>query len=331
MDLAEFDLNLLVTFDAIHRHQNLSATAAELGLTQPAISAALKRLRGYFDDPLFVRTSHGMRPTPYADDLAPKIRRTLDALRGLRRPARFDPRRTDVHFRIYINDVGMMVLMPRVVQRLEAEAPGARLSIVDLRPDEVIDALDDGKIDLAVGYFLGMPNWAHQQTVRDTSYVCLVRADHPLVGRELTLERFLQLRHAMYWTTGSQYRAVEHALATLNLSHDVMLRAPRFSALPFLIARSDLVVTVPEDLGVAFARLLPVKVFEPPLPLGSFQIKQYWHARLHAEPAHRWLRKLVREETAKLVRRQPAGAAALPPSPQNPATRPSRRGSLAQT
>jgi DNA-binding transcriptional LysR family regulator len=151
------------------------------------------------------------------------------------------------------------------------------------------------------------------------------------VGRELTLERFLQLRHAMYWTTGSQYRAVEHALATLNLSHDVMLRAPRFSALPFLIARSDLVVTVPEDLGVAFARLLPVKVFEPPLPLGSFQIKQYWHARLHAEPAHRWLRKLVREETGKLGRRQPAGTAALPPSPQNPATRPSRRGSLAQT
>jgi DNA-binding transcriptional LysR family regulator len=169
MDLLDFDLNLLMTFDAIYRHQNLSASAIELGLTQPAVSAALKRLRDRFDNPLFVRTSHGMRPTPYADSMSTKITRALDILRDVDQVAHFSPQTTSINFKVYINDIGMLLMMPQVLAYLNEHAPGSRLTIFDLRPDEVVPALDSGAIDLAIGYFLGMPNWAHQQSVRSTT------------------------------------------------------------------------------------------------------------------------------------------------------------------
>jgi DNA-binding transcriptional LysR family regulator len=304
MNLLEFDMNLLLTFDAIYRHHSLSAAAIELGLTQPAVSAALKRLRDRFDNPLFVRTSHGMRPTPYADNMSTKITRALDILREVDQEAQFTPQTSSINFRVYINDIGMLLVMPLVLKYMSEHAPGARLTILDLRPDEVVDALDRGAIDLAVGYFLGMPNWAHQQSVRNTSYVCAVRKDHPQIRDSLSLDQFLHAQHAMYWTSGSPHSAVEEALARLDLTRDVTLRLPRFSAVPFFIAQSDLIATIPEDLGQAFSSLINIKVFKPPLKLPNFEIRQYWHERHHADPANKWLRKIVKSETANMVRTQ---------------------------
>ncbi len=309
MELHKLDLNLLKTFDAVHRHNNLSTAGIELGLTQPAVSAALKRLRTHFDDPLFVRTSHGMRPTPHADTIAVKIARALTMLREVHQVATFSRSTTTVHYRIYINDVGMLVVMPQVLKQVSEQAPHAKISIIDLRPDEVVDALDSGEIDLAIGYFLGMPNWARQQTIRKTSYVCAVRTGHPDIGDSLSIEQYLRAKHGMYSTSGSPHSVVDETLARMNMTRDVSLRVPRFAALPFLIARSDLVVTIPEDLGLAFSRLIDIKLFAPPLPLGQFEIKQYWHERHHAEPAFRWLRGVVRKETLHLVRQRPRKAA----------------------
>ena len=189
-----------------------------------------------------------------------------------------------------------------LLQVLRREAPRARVTIVDLRPDEVVDALDQGAIDLAIGYFLGMPNWAHQQNVRDTSYVCAVRSDHPKIGNALSLQQFLACQHAMYDTRGSLHNSVEVALARLNLTRDVALRVPRFTALPFLVMQSDLIATVPEDLGAMFSKLIGIKTFRPPMALGNFQIKQYWHDRLHSEPAYKWLRRVVHSSSQTLPR-----------------------------
>lgn len=302
MELNKLDLNLLKTFDAIHRHNNLSAAAIELGLTQPAISAALKRLRGHFDNPLFVRTSHGMRPTPHADTIASRITRALDILREVDQSPTFALATTTVHYRIYINDIGLLVVMPQVLRHVSEQAPHAKISIVDLRPDEVVEAMDRGEVDLAIGYFLGMPNWARQQTLRKTSYVCAVRSAHPDIGDSLSIAQFLRARHAIYATSGSPHGVVDETLARMNLARNVALRVPRFAALPFLIAQSDLLVTIPEDLGQTFSRLIDIKVFAPPVPLGQFEIKQYWHERLHAEPAYRWLRTVVYKETQRVVR-----------------------------
>lgn len=302
MELNKLDLNLLKTFDAIHRHNNLTAAAVELGLTQPAISAALKRLRGHFDNPLFVRTSHGMRPTPHADTIASRTTRALDILREVDQSATFALATTTVHYRIYINDIGLLVVMPQVLRHVSEQAPHAKISIIDLRPDEVVDAMDRGEVDLAIGYFLGMPNWARQQTLRKTTYICAVRSEHPDIGDSLSIEQFLRARHAIYATSGSPHGIVDETLARMNLSRNVALRVPRFAALPFLIAQSDLLVTIPEDLGQIFSRLIDIKVFAPPVPLGQFEIKQYWHERHHAEPAYRWLRTVVHKESQRVVR-----------------------------
>lgn len=302
MELARLDLNLLRTFDAIYRQHSLSAAATELGLTQPAISAALKRLRMHFDNPLFVRTSHGMRPTPHADAMSVSIARALDILRDVGQAPTFAQATTTVHYRVYINDVGMLVVMPGVLRHVSEMAPHAKLSIIDLRPDEVVDALDRGQVDLAIGYFLGMPNWARQQTLRRTRYVCAVRSDHPQIGDTLSLEQFLNAKHGMYATSGSPHSVVDETMAQLNLNRDIMLRVPRFAALPFLIASSDLIVTIPEDLGQTFSQLIDIKLFPPPFALAPFEIKQYWHERHHAEPAFRWLRNVVRRETMAIAR-----------------------------
>ncbi len=301
MNLLQFDLNLLLTFDAIYRHQSLSLAADELNLTQPAVSAALKRLRNHLGNPLFVRTSRGMRPTPFADEMAPKVTQVLEVLRGLDKPTAFTPATTDIHYRVYINDIGMIVTMPHVVNHLREHAPHARMTLVDLRPDEVVDALDSGDIDLAIGYFFGMPNWAHQQNLRNTKFVCMVQRNHPEIGDTLSLEQFLRCRHALYATSGSMHYGVEQALARLSLSRNVALTVPRFSALPFLVEHSDLIVTVPEDLANRFSQLLDVKVFKLPLAQTQFQIKQYWHERLHAEPAQKWLRQVVRQMATRLA------------------------------
>lgn len=303
LDPERLDLNLLRTFLAIHRHHNLSAAAIELGLTQPAISAALKRLRAHFDNPLFVRTSHGMRPTPRADAMAAQIARALDMLRGVGKTHAFNQATTTVHYRIYINDIGMLVVMPQVLRHISELAPHARISVIDLRPDEVVDALDRGEIDLAIGYFLGMPNWARQQTIRRTRYVCAVRSGHPQIQGSLSMTQFLQAKHGMYATSGSPHNVVDETMARLNLSRDLTLRVPRFAALPFLIAQSDLVVTIPEDLGHTFSKLMDIKLFPPPFALEPFEIKQYWHERLHAEPAFQWLRHVVHKETGSVGRR----------------------------
>ena len=306
MELLDFDMNLLLTFDAIYRHHSLSAAAIELGLTQPAVSAALKRLRERFDNPLFVRTSHGMRPTPYADNMSTKISKALDIVREVDQPAKFAPQTTTINFRVYINDVGMLLVMPQVFEYMNQHAPRAKLTILDLRPDEVMEALDSGEIDLAVGYFLGIPDWAHQQSIRNTSYVCVVRADHPSIRGSLSLEQFLSAKHGMYWTTGSPHGIVEETLAKRGLTRDVLLRVPRFAALPFLIAQSDLIATIPEDLGLAFSKLINIRVFAPPLKLPSFEIKQYWHERYHADAANRWMRTVIKNETAKMAHLKPA-------------------------
>ena len=304
MELLDFDLNLLLTFDAIYRHHSLSDAAVELGLTQPAVSASLKRLRARFDNPLFVRTSHGMRPTPYADGMSAKIAKALDIVREVDQPAAFSPQTSTINFRVYINDVGMLLVMPQVFKYMNEHAPQAKLTILDLRPDEVVDALDSGTIDLAVGYFLGMPNWAHQQLIRHTSYVCAVRNDHPDIQRSLSMDQFLKAKHGMYWTTGSPHSAVEEALAKLDLTHEVALRVPRLSALPFLIAQSDLIVTIPEDLGQAFGKLINIKLFKPPLKLPNFEIRQYWHERHHADAANKWMRTIIKNETNNMAHLQ---------------------------
>src|SRR6218665_3261718 len=150
MDLSEFNLNLLTFFDAIYRNRGVWAAAQELDLTQPAVTAALNKLRAHFDNPLFVRTSNGMHPTPGAVVFAPKIARVLDSVGRLEEPTPFQPQSAKDQFKIYVNGIGMMLALPKIVQLLNQDAPHTQLTVIDLRQDQVGKGLDGGESDLAI-------------------------------------------------------------------------------------------------------------------------------------------------------------------------------------
>ena len=302
MQLHSFDLNLLCTFDAIYRSQSISAAAIELGLTQPGVSSALKRLRERVGDPLFVRTSRGMRSTPFAENMAPKVFQALKLLSGIDQPVTFAPATSTVDFKIYISDAGLHIVIPQVVERMNTQAPHASLTVVDLRPDEVTAALDSGSIDMAAGFFLDMPNWARQQVVRATSYVCAVRKNHPRIRDALTLDQFLAERHCAYWTSGSSHSKVEQTLSRQNLVRDVAFSSPSFTSMLLLASQSDMIATVPEDLAFTYSRMLDIRLHPSPVAFPRFEIRQYWHERQHAAPASKWLRRLFRGAAADLPR-----------------------------
>lgn len=309
MNLHAFDLNLLLAFDAISRRQSISGAAVELGITQPAVSAALKRLRDHLGDPLFVRTAYGMRPTPFADDMQPRVTDALRLLREIDHPATFVPETARVEYKIYIGDAGMLTLLPAVVKHIGTHAPRTTLTIIDLRHDEVVPALDGGRIDLAVGYFADMPNWARQQSLRITSYVCAVRRDHPVIGETLSLEQFRNAKHCVYRTSGSSHNALDRSIARGTLRRSVPLLVPNFTVIPFVIAESDLIATIPEDLAATFGSMMNIRLLPPPLALPRFRRKQYWHERNHMDPAFRWLRKVFKTQAAEAeVDREEMGA-----------------------
>lgn len=300
MNFDDFDLNLFRAFDAIYRTKSVSSAAIELNVTQPSMSYSLKRLRDKFQNPLFVRTSKGMTPTPLADALSIRIKEGLKILTRPDQPTVFSTFTTSTNFRIYISDAGMLITLPKVLQRFTREAPQASLSVVDLRPDEVAEALDSGKVDLAVGYFRVMPDWARQQPLRSSSYICAVRKNHSKIREKLTMNDFLAAKHGVYSTSGSSHNNVEQLLLRLKIKRDVVLRIPNFAALVLLIGQSDMVVTLPEDLGFVFSGLANIKLFPPPMPLGKFSIHQYWHERQHESAEFKWFRSIFKGEAANL-------------------------------
>lgn len=299
MNLAKLDLNLLRVFEAVHAHGSASAAAEALGVTQPAVSNALRRLREEFGDELFTRTPRGVSPTPLADRLAVSVSQALALLReGLEPAPRFDPATSRRSFRVLMSDIGEIAFLPGLLRWLQAEAPGVRLETATLAARDARLAMESGTLDLAVGFLPDLKAGFYQQRIFTQTYVCMVREGHPAVGASLGLKTFRELRHAMVNAQGTGHGIVATMFERAGIEPDVVLRLPHFLAVPVVIAETDLVVTVPQRLGEVFARILPVRLVPHPLKIPPFQVNQYWHRRYHADPANRWLR----ENFARLFR-----------------------------
>lgn len=291
MDLARFDLNLLRVFEAVHVHRNASLAAESLGLTQPAVSNALRRLRRELGDELFIRTPAGMEPTPRAERLAAGVSQALALLReGVETTGDFVPAAARRRFTLLMSDIGEVVFLPRLIAFLEREAPGVTCRTVTAPARAARLALESGAVDLAVGFLPEFKTGFYQQRLFSQSYVCLVRRDHPQFGGQLTAKGFRGARHAIVDAEGTGHGIVETVFERAGLEPEVRMRLPHFLAAPFLVAETDLVVTVPQRLGEIFARVLPLKLYAHPLAIPSFQVNQYWHRRYHKDPANQWLR-----------------------------------------
>jgi DNA-binding transcriptional LysR family regulator len=283
------DLDLLRAFATLHHERHLSRAASRVGLSQPAMSRVLGRLREAFGDPLFVRTPRGMLPTSRADELAPQVLAVLDAAGKLIRPAAFDPATLARTFTIGVSDFFDAELIPRLVEILAREAPGVA---VQTRPlaDDVADALAGARIDLMLGVRENVPADAQVTKLYDETFICAVRRDHPRVGKRLSLERFVAERHLLIAPAGNPGSRVDTALAARGLSRRVVVRVHTFLSAPAIVASSDLIVTAPCRLLEPLAKPFALRLLPPPVDVTGFALFAAWHPRVHDDPGHAWFR-----------------------------------------
>lgn len=293
--MTRFDLNLLPVALAIYEEQSVSEAGKRLGMSQPAVSAALSRLRLSFNDQLFVRTANGMEPTPRALSLIQPTKEILARIEDdVLQTEPFDPKTTKARFSVVASDIGEMVFLPKLLARIQQEAPFASVTSLSRPVAETAGAIETGEADLALGYFpdLQKHNF-YQQRLFSHSFTCLLRADHPIQDDRLTMKQFLELGHAVIKSEGRSQEVFERFLEKKKVERRVVLSTPHFMSIPFILSTSDLVATVPLAVGTSFAKFASVRLVRPPLMIPSFDLKQHWHRKFHQDPKNKWLRALV--------------------------------------
>lgn len=294
--MSKLDLNLLYVLVALEDQRSVSGAALKLGKSQPAVSAALAKLRAFFDDPLFLRTGNTMQPTPRAAAAIKSARPVLDRIGSeIVAPPKFDPVSSDHPVRLALSDVGEVVFLPSILERVRELMPNAAMCSVSLPAAEIQHELENGGIDLAIGYFpdLQKKNF-FQQTLFTDGFASLIRADHPIAVRKLTIKQFMQLEHAVVRAESRTEEVIERYLARKKIRRHIMLTTPHFASAPIVVSQSDLIVTVPEPLAHYFAGVsAELRVVGLPFELPRIAMKQFWHRKFHHDARNRWLRTLI--------------------------------------
>ncbi len=300
MDIRTVNLNLLVAFDALFEERSVTRAARKMGVTQSAMSNSLAQLRALFDDSLFRRVAHGIEPTARAIALAEPIRHGLHLLGRALSPVEFDPTTASRIFVLAASDYVEFVLLPRLVRRLQHDAPGVRIEVRPWGLHEVPALLARGEADLMIGYYDAVPERHRQQLLFREVYRCIVRKGHPRVRRRLSVKTWLELQHVLVSQRADSPGSVDRALASRGLKRTVGVRVSHFLMVPALVAGSDMVAAVSRRIAETFARPLGLATFAPPLPLPTSRVGQVWHEQMDADPGHQWLRGLIAEESQRL-------------------------------
>jgi DNA-binding transcriptional LysR family regulator len=302
MDLHGIDLNLLVAFDALMAERSVTRAGTRIGRTQPAMSAALSRLRNLLRDELFIRGPNGLQPTPRALDLAEplshalaEIQRTLEFTQG------FDPSTSAVSFSLGLSDHPTFVLLPHVLETLRAQAPGITLLIRNFTArDDAISMLDSGEVDLTIGVPPSPTGRILNRPLFKEGFVCIVRKGHPVASAPLDLNTFLGLSHLLVSPENDRFGIVDAALAKEGLKRRLALTLPQMYAAPVLIARSDMIATLMEGVVLASGHTHELSILPPPLDLEPVQFVLSWHRRNDVHPAQRWFRDCVASLSTRL-------------------------------
>jgi DNA-binding transcriptional LysR family regulator len=292
------DLNLLPIAFALYDELSVSRAARLLGMSQPAVSMALRRMRETFDDPLFIRVPTGIAPTPRAHDLVRLARPLVQRLhQDLLKGVAFDPATTTRTIALALSDVGEMAFLPAVIEQFRARAPQAAIRSVAVPTAQLAHDLEKGEVDVAVGYFpsLALKNFRHRR-VRIHRFACLMRADHPLRKDKLTPGDFLAAQHIVVQAQGRSQEVLERFLERRRIRRKIALITPHFLGVPFIVARSNLIATMPYAVAKQFAALSPqLAVAIPPYEIPGFELRLHWHRRFDNEPRSRWLREQLFE------------------------------------
>ena len=297
MDIGKLDLNLLVVFDAMIRHGNVTVAGRELGLSQPAMSYALLKMRTAFEDPLFVRVKSGMQPTPRALAMMDTVRDVLQRIQsGLLSPAQFDPASSNREFRIAMSDVGESFFTPPLMRALRSHGEQLQLRVLSLTPSALEQKLESGDVDLAVGQYPDLMGADfYQQGLFTSHFVAIAGRDNAHVKSKLTMARFLDAPHVDVTTPGRTQEIILKYMAEKKIVRKVPLQVSRFLSVLEIVTRSDLIAVVPRETGELFRNTRGVAVHALPFESPTFRLRQHWHKRFHDDAAVRWLRTLVHE------------------------------------
>jgi DNA-binding transcriptional LysR family regulator len=294
MELKDIDLNLLVVFNQLLTEASVSRVAANLGLSQPTVSNALARLRKLTDDPLFLRTTKGMEPTPFAQQLADPIAHALAMIHSaVNQKTSFDPATAKRAFTMGVTDIGEIYFLPKLMQELGKLAPGVTMSTVRNTAVNLKDEMEAGRIDLAIGLLPQLKAGFFQRRLFKQRYVCMFRKGHPLDKPQLSLEEFSSAGHVVVVSEGTGHGKVDELLERSGVPRRVLLTVPHFVAVGHLLYRSDLVATVPERLAQALVGPFGLTYVSHPATLPEIAINVIWHAKYHKDPANEWLRTLM--------------------------------------
>jgi DNA-binding transcriptional LysR family regulator len=306
MAMKELDLRLLSVFDEVYKTRSVSGAADVLDMSQPAVSVALSKLRRHFGDPLFVRTSAGMEPTPLGEGLVRPVREALTALDVvLGHHQAFDPASSHRTFRVCMTDISQLVLLPRLWERLRVSAPHIHIEIVPLSAD-IGRQLESGEADLALGFMPQLEAGFYQTVLFEQTFVCLVSAHHPRVRKSLSLAQFQREDHAVISSSGAAPLLIDQAIAKQGIQRKVAIKIPNFIGAALVVEHTDLVITIPARLAEVLRDRGELRSFPVPFPLPGYQVKQHWHERYHQDPGSRWLRQVIAELMQAPVRTRKA-------------------------
>jgi DNA-binding transcriptional LysR family regulator len=299
-------LNLLRVFDAVMTEQNLTRAASRLAMTQPAVSNAVKRLRDALGDELLIRTAHGVKPTARAESLWPAVRRALADLEEAVAPRSFELAKAHVTFRMAMADATAGLLLPPLVRVIEKDAPGIDIRMMPLTTREPRPLLLRGDIDLAIGFFPGVVaqlQGATETPIRHerlytSQYVCVMRKEHALANKDLSLEAYCQANHLLVSFSGRARGLVDDALLSLNKERRILLTVNQFFTAGKVVAHSDLIMVLPHHLIAATGMTNALVAKELPFPMPEVHIDMLWHERDARSPGHQWLREQLRSSGA---------------------------------
>lgn len=290
----DIDLNLLVVFHEVFQARQISSVAKKLGLSQPAVSNALARLRKSFSDELFVRTAQGMQPTPLAEQLADPIAHALGSItRALNQHEQFDAATSKRHFTLAMTDVGEVYFMPVLVDLCRRLAPQIGLATVRASSIDLKAEMETGRVDLAIGAFDDISGALYQRRLFQQNYVCMLRSGHPLAAKALSLKDFLAAQHLIVASMESPYDKINQQLEKAGIKASAHFTVPHFVAVPYIVSSTDLLVTVPQKLAERAAAPFNLQCVKPPLRLPSLQTNIFWHRRFAQDEGNQWLRNFI--------------------------------------
>lgn len=301
MNIRNIDLNLLPVFEALMHDRSVTRTALRLGLSQPAVSSALRRLREQVGDPLLIRTRTGMRPTPRAEQIFASVSQAFDVIQNaFQTGAAFAPAEARRSFNVMMSDIGEIVYLPRLIRKLQLDAPTIRLSVKRLARPRVHDDLASGAIDLAIGWIEDHDGLLRQDLF-DETFVGIVRPEHPRIGRRLTLTQFITEWHLVVGRHDFGSDTYLHAgdavvdLAAATTKRKIAIQVPHFLAVPNIVANTDLVCIVPRQLGEVYAEYGQVRIVALPFKSVPFTVSQFWHERFSRDLGNAWLRMTIKD------------------------------------